>query len=225
MTVAKVPRYAVITTHNRPAELDRLVGVLTSQADYVVIVDNASEPPVDPQRYGPFTRVARDDEQPPNLYRLWNVGLDMAAEHAHGTGYDEWDVALFNDDADVPAGWYDTVATALRSGPYAAASTASHAPVDVPLVKITPDGELARRMCPWAFVTRGEVGLRGDESFRWWWGDTDFEWRCRQLSGVIIVPGPRVGNTLANSTTHGELAVQAGRDGETFRQKWGFRPW
>lgn len=220
-----IPRYAVITTHNRPEELGRLVNQLLPQLDYVVIVDNASEPAVDPLRYGPYVLVIRDMEQPPNLYRLWNVGLIAVSMHAHDAHYAEWNVAVFNDDADVPPGWYDVVAEALRSGPYLAASTASHQAVHEKRVMTQRGGSLTQRMCPWAFVTRGEAELRGDEDFRWWYGDTDFEWRCREGGGVIMVPGPTVNNTLANSTTVGELAVQAGRDGETFKRKWGHLPW
>jgi hypothetical protein len=80
-------------------------------------------------------------------------------------------------------------------------------------------------MCPWAFVVRGELGLRADEKMRWWWGDTDFEWQAIQAGGVLMLPGYTALNTLANSTTHGVLAEQAGRDGETFALKWGGRPW
>lgn len=214
----------MITTHNRPTELHRLVTSITPQVDYVMIIDNASEPPVDFSRYYEHTLVIRDEEQPPNLYRLWNIGLDAVAMHA-SPNCAEWDVALLNDDADVPAGWYDTVAEALRSGVFAAASTASHSPISALSVSTQPGGALFDRMCPWAFITRGESNLRADETFRWWYGDTDYEWRCRQNGGVIRVPGPTVANTLANSTTHGELAEQAGRDGLYFAQKWGYRPW
>lgn len=220
-----MPRYAVITTHNRPRELSHVVGRLLPQVDYAVVIDNASEPAVNPAAFGPYVLVIRDEQQPPNLYRLWNVGLTAVALHARDARTPEWDVGLFNDDADVPHGWYDVAARALRSGPYAAASTGSHRPVDAPRVATEPGGALYDRMCPWAFVMRGELELRADESFGWWYGDTDLEWQLRKLGGVISVPGPLVGNTLANSTTHGALAEQAGRDGETFARKWGFRPW
>lgn len=220
-----IPRYAVITTHNRPAELDRIVAQLLPQVDYTVLIDNASDPPVSSIAYGPYTLVIHDDEQPPNLYRLWNVGLRAAALHATDNRYAFWDVGIFNDDADVPLGWYDVVTTALRSGSYAAASTASHRELHTPRVMTETGGALYDRMCPWAFVTRGELELIADDTFRWWYGDTDFEWRCRQAGGVIMTPGPTVANTLANSTTHGELAEQAGRDGVYFAEKWGYRPW
>jgi hypothetical protein len=226
VTLRLVPRYAIITTHNRPRELWQITSSLVTQVDRTVIIDNASNPPVDPLAFGAHTLVISDAEQPPNLYRLWNVGLTAVALNAADNGHDKWDVGIFNDDADVPLGWYDVVAAALRSGDYSAASTASHSPIDRPIVRMTPDGDLMRRMCPWAFVVQGELGLRADETFRWWYGDTDFEWQCQRLSaGVVMVPGPHVHNTLANSTTVGALAEQAGRDAETFKQKWGHLPW
>lgn len=223
MTAFSVPRYAVITTHNRLEHLDALVGALYPQVDYITIVDNASDPPVSPTRYDLYTNVIRDDEQPPNLYRLWNLGLEVVREHAEALG--EWDVAIFNDDVTLDGNWFTNVATALRSGPYAVASTSAHGTISQPRVMTQPGGGIWERMCPWAFVTRGELGLRADEDYRWWFGDTHFEWVARQSGGVIIVPGPIPGNTCANSTTVGALAEQAGRDGETFARKWGSRPW
>jgi hypothetical protein len=80
-------------------------------------------------------------------------------------------------------------------------------------------------MCPWAFILRGEVGLRADEKFGWWWGDTDLDWQACAAGGVLLLPGPVPANTLANSTTVGALAEQAGRDGQYFTAKWGRRPW
>lgn len=217
-------------------QLRELLVSLAEQADGVVVIDNASDEPVTLDTIGcdvvnRWTQVCvvNDPEQPPNLYRLWNVGLDVVREWC--APHDAWDVGIFNDDAVVPHRWWNAVSDALRSGPYAAASSDPYGRLgggvagSGALIKTTPDGDLMTRMCPWAFVTRGELGLRADEHFRWWWGDTDFDWRCRQSGGVVIVSGYLVSNSLANSTTVGVLAEQAGRDGETFAVKWGRRPW
>lgn len=228
-------RYAVIPTHNRPAELQRLVGQLRSQVDVIVIIDNASDPPVWTSTI--FTddmparlhtgRVIRDEMQPPELYRMWNVAFDAVAAHAIAYEQTEWDVAVLNDDSSVPEGWFDVVSHALRSHPTAAAaSTPTHAMLRQPWFSVSPgEGGLMYRMCPWAWVVRGELALRADETMKWWWGDTDFDWKCRQSGGVLIVPGPIVVNTLANSTTHGELMEQAVRDRHAFAAKWGGNPW
>src|SRR5688572_21574314 len=116
----RVARYALVPTHNRPVELRRLVISLVNQCDAVVIIDNASDPLVDLDADDELARcplplhVIRDDEQPPNLSRLWNVGLDYIFRQLRGGDpSDPWDVAVLNDDTELPLGWFDYVATGL----------------------------------------------------------------------------------------------------------------
>lgn len=211
-------------------ELDRLVRLLNEQVDALVIVDNVSNPPVlrrDVQRVADEcdVQVVTYYPHPPNLYEMWNVGFLEADEWAARAGQSHYDVAVLNDDATVPLGWFDAVAHALRRTGAAAASSDVLGSRQYPELHTAPGGSITERMCPWAFVVRGELKLRADESFGWWWGDTDFEWRCRQSGGVIVVPGFTCANTLANSTTVGPLAEQAGRDRETFARRWGACPW
>jgi len=238
-----LPRVAVVPTHNRPVELARLLDAIAPQCHAVFVIDNASTPPVelperwpaqgreDPAAPGTFLLgvrvfVIRDEEQPPNLSRLWNVGLNAAREYVRGGDYAGHDVAVFNDDADVPAGWWNVVSGALRGHPTAAvACTPAYARIPGPVLKTEPDSDLWSRMTPWAFVARGELDQRADERLRWWWGDTSWDFTARKLGGVLTVPGPIVANTGANSSTVGALAEQAGRDRETFREVWGFNPW
>jgi len=221
-----VPRAAVVTTYQRPVELARLVASLADQVDHLVVVDNDSRPPAEVDWHGGGTlTVTTYAERPPNLYRMWNVGLETIDALARDNGWEAWDVGLFNDDADVPPGWFDRVSLELRRAGVAACSTDPCGAISMPLLKREPDRDLRTRLCPWAFVVRGEVGMRADEEFGWWWGDTDVDWWCRTHGGVLVLPGDVVPNTLANSTTVGELAEQAGRDAEYFTRKWGFRPW
>lgn len=233
----RATRYALIPTHNRPTELARLVRQLDGQADTIIIIDNASDPAVGEVELRASVEhahvaIIRDDEQPPNLYRLWNVGF-KAIEAWHNVysrqaDLGQWDVAVFNDDTSIPEGWYDYVAAPLvhRSTAVAVSCTDPYGILTAPLLKTqSGDGNINIRMCPWAFVVRGELGLRADESFGWWWGDTDFDWQACRAGGVLLLPGYTTQNTLANSTTHGALAEQAGRDAVTFQHKWGFRPW
>lgn len=220
-----VPRYALITTHNRPDELARLVQCLQGQTDYITIVDNASDPPVDEKIFDEFTHVLRDEQQPPNLYKLWNKGLTDIKRHCHFTSTNAWDVAVFNDDTIIPQGWWDAVSEVMRLGTYAAASGDTLGVVREVTALTLPDGNITHRMCPWAFMMRGELGIRADERYGWWWGDTDLDWQLRQRGGLALVPGMLTQNTLANSTTVGALAAQAGRDGESFALKWGACPW
>lgn len=229
-----VSRYAIIPTHNR---LDRLVALLKSledQCEIAVVIDNASDEPISDvylrQQTSVHTITVRDEEQPPNLYRLWNLGFDLIEPSARVL-CETWDVAVLNDDVELPAGWYDYVAEGLRRGlpghniHPAVACTDPYGSTTYPIFKTVRDGNIMTRMCPWAFVVRGELGLRADESMRWWWGDTDFDWQACAAGGVLLLPGMTTKNALANSTTVGALAEQAGRDAETFAAKWGQRPW
>lgn len=224
-----VPRYAVIPTHNRFDHLVELLSQLGTSCDDVIIIDNASDPPVDLQRLlveslaRPTIHIIRDGEQPPNLARLWNRAFEWIESRECES--DAWDVAVLNDDAKLPPGWYDYVAKALREYDVVAASADAYGHVKTPLVRRQPDNDLMTRMCPWAFVFRGELCPRADENLRWWWQDTDLEWRFRLAGGTVIMPGYVVKNVGANSSTHGELAEQAGRDRRTFAAKWGYNPW
>lgn len=221
-------RAAIIPTHNRPQMLNALIGTIIDDVDLIVIVDNASSPPFscNKKRATCNIIVIYDNEQPPNLSRLWNIGLNTVTSYMNARNIDAYDVAIFNDDTELPAQWFNTVSHYLRThNTAAAASTASYSSVPRIIEKMRPDNDLMHRMCPWAFIVRGELGIRADESLRWWWGDTDFDWTCRSRGGVIIVPGEPPRNLAANSTTVGPLLEQAGRDGEVFTHKWGWRPW
>lgn len=225
-------RYAVIPTHNRPEHLGRLVGKLAVSCDYIVVMDNASDPPVEPTRLlehalptQPVIHVIRDEEQPPNLARLWNVALSTIHTQETKKGSTSWDVAILNDDAELPAGWYEHMAAMLRSHDVLAVSGDAYGHVRQPILRRDKHSDLMTRMCPWAFVIRGECGVEADEDLRWWWQDTDIEWRLALAGGVLIVPGYVTKNVGANSSTHGVLAEQAAKDRATFAAKWGYNPW
>jgi hypothetical protein len=241
-----IPRVAVVATHNRPAELARLLDAITPQCNKVFIIDNASTPPVcypggrlwgvgmdDPHCPGAslITRVEviRDEEQPPNLSRLWNVGLDAAREYVRGGDYVGHDVAVLNDDAVPPPGWWDAVSGAMRlHGADAACAdpfdrlppgTSWELHADAPMAVTT-------RLAGWAMLLRGEwEGARFDERLRWWYQDDLISLRAREAGGLVHVGGFPVPNTGANTSTVGVLAEQAGRDRATFVEITGRQPW
>ena len=220
-----VPRYAIIPTHNRPERLLSLVASLGPQCDTIVVLDNASNPPVEwkqLQAAAPDAEVlvVRDEEQPPNLSRFWNVMFDQCETYARNGSSERWDVAVLNDDSIVPAGWYDACAYALRDHPTAVIAHTGDRRIAKPDLLTEFPFERSRRMAPHAFVVRGEVGLRADERLRWWWGDDDLARQAILAGGVLGVPGPVCVNAEAVSTTVGALAMQAAKDRETFEKKW-----
>lgn len=234
-----IPRIAVVSTHNRPAELRRLIDAIAPQCDYIVIIDNASDPPVPKfgihewpagrsgKDHSCWIKVVHDAEQPPNLSRLWNVGMDMV--HGLFRDVEEYDVAVLNDDAIPPPGWWDAVSAEMRvTGAVAASSDPFDAfppgyrqyfgPGAVPSV--------TNRLTGWAFILRGEwEGARFDERLRWWYGDDEISLRAREAGGLVHVGGFPVPNTGANASTVGVLAEQAGRDRAMFVAITGRQPW
>lgn len=211
-------RIAVIPTHNRPAELQRCVDAIRPQVDHIVVIDNASDPVVAVED----VHVVHDDEQPPNLSRLWNRGLKYAQYYAQGAP--TWDVAILNDDAIPWPGWFEYVSSHMRQTTAVAAcvSQFTHGPA---FYDSSAPFTIATRVTGWAFILRGEAGLRFDERFRWWCGDDDISAQARHNGGLLILPGQWVENTLANTTTTGVLAEQSARDMQAFVDKWGCRPW
>lgn len=225
-------RLAVIATHNRPAELARAIEALAPQCHLIIVIDNASDPPANPMVSGSIIHMVRDGEQPPNLSRLWNLGLSEAERIAEKWDLlDEsgaYDVAIVNDDAIVPPGWFDAVAGAMRKAGAAAGSSEpfdEHPPGYIFVHGPGPAPGVHNRLTGWAFVLRGEAGLRFDERFRWWCGDDDMSMQVRRAGGLVHVGGYQVPNTGANSSTVGVLAEQAAKDMQTFVDKWGVRPW
>lgn len=224
----KVPRYAVIPTRNRLDHLLSLLRSLRGQVDLIYVIDNASDKPLSSlwlrTQVDVRTIVKRDDTQPPHLYKMWNDAFKVIYMSAKIMQEKHFDVAVFNDDTILPEGWYDYVSSNLRESDAAIACSTGRNN-HLPMLKTQRDNNIHTRMTPHAFVMRGELGMLADESMRWWWGDTDLDWQACALGGVLHLPGYPTQNALANSTTVGALAEQAGRDGQTFAAKWGTRPW
>ncbi|RPJ20627.1 MAG: glycosyltransferase [Planctomycetaceae bacterium] len=217
-------RFALIPTRNRHQELIDVVHDIWRQVDRVYIIDNGSEPPVYFVKWPDESRIViiRDSEQPPNLSRLWNLGLDQIAMVADS----EHKVAVLNDDARVPAGWFDAVAEAMDStGAAAGCSSPWDGRLTQEILKTQPDTDIMNRMFGPAFIVRGESMLRADERLKWWWNDTDLDWKARSVGGMVVIPTHAVTNLYPNASTVGVNAEQAGRDRETFREAWGWNPW
>ncbi len=229
--------YAVIPTHNRPGDLAALLASIPESV-YVLVVDNASEPPLSGlaglrgpeflQFLGRRIQVHRDEEQPPNLSRLWNIGLDWAAElHQFCCGNnDHYAVAVLNDDVVLPPNFFDVMSRAFEvwTADIAFPGATFRANVDG-----GPVG-LADRMTGFCFVVRGSSGIRADEQLRWWCGDDDIEQQALQHARgtvrVLFPPGAIVHHHPDQSTAANPvLQEQTRQDMATFVEKWGFRPW
>jgi hypothetical protein len=179
----------------------------------VLVIDNASTPLVsitalmaarnrrrlDGQRGGVIW-LWQDEEQPPNLYRMWNAGFAAAAARELNAGRTEWDIAVLNDDAVVPAGWMALVADAMRAGSAAAACSAAN--VRQPLL----------RPIPTVTSVNGRTGRPLSCAARWPQKPGDPLWAEERAGGSVTLtstgrpdarwhpdqPGPHVPNTNEN---------------------------
>lgn len=238
---------AVILAHNRPAELAKCVDAISHQVGGIVIVDDHSTPPVhaDPAWTvggGAWVRVTvpdRDGELP-NLAANVNHGIRLAISVPPR---EPRDIAVLCDDAIAPHGWVDAVtATMDATGATLGCSGLSHHSGVTPpyVLKTAPDADIYQRLVGWAYILRRhghgvwldddlrcDRGMWLDEDLRWWFQDTDLDWRCRRLGGMVRISGYPVSNLDENGYTNArpDLAEQAGRDREAFRLKWGWAPW
>jgi hypothetical protein len=136
-------------------------------------------------------------------------------------------VAVLNDDAVPPPGWWDALSAELRTTGAVAASSDPFGAFppgyrqwygpDAPMSTVT-------RLTGWAMLLRGEwEGARFDERLRWWYADDLISLQAREAGGLVHVGGYPVPNTGANTSTTGVLAEQAGRD--MFVEITGRQPW
>jgi len=226
--------FAVVVTHNRQQLLRECVAAIGPQVDTVIVIDNASDPPVriadilfpeGPQR-GHGTVLVSAADQPVNLPRLWNRGIGIA-EKLFLTTEDPWHIAVLCDDAIVPPGWFDAVVKAMADTGASVGCSSPWGHDMPPTLKTAPDSDLMGRMTGWAWVLDPRTAVRPDPAMAFWWCDTDIDWQARHGGGMVMIGGYPVENRLPNDhLTHiPGLAEQSGRDGEAFVAKWGLRPW
>lgn len=167
--------------------------------------------------------LIEDFREPKNISRWWNLGLEMAENWNRGLSdpSEEFVVAILNDDVIVRPGFVQQLGRAIiRHDVVAASANVWGFGLDRVFC-----GESPRVMAGFAFALRGKTGLRADEDFVWWGGDTDLDVRAQRNGGLVVVAEATVQHLYPNSTTVGELAEQAGRDRETFKRKHGFYAW
>jgi hypothetical protein len=229
-------RLAVVTTRDRPGDYADCVDAISPQVDAVIPVvhtPSGYSPPqyvldivqgfdiFEPQDrdysrpgfYAPDVVVMDAPylagygiyaEDPPNISRMWNLGLEMAKDYSRRAGL-PYDVAILNDDAVVPSDWFARVTAEMRKTGAAAGCVRR---VDDP------------RMSGFAFVLNGDLDLRADEQFQWWYGDDDLQRQAEAAGGVAFAAGEGVEHRCPNSTTVGVLREVADQDRARYYEKW-----
>lgn len=220
-----VPTFAVIPTKNRPGYLTDCITALDGQVHSVLVVDNGSAPPVLPLLgLSADMWIIPHAEYPPNISRLWNLGIDQAASVAEAKGWDVWNVLVVNDDTVAPPHLVETLSAAMRAEG-AACAYPDQFGVGHRLLHTQARPVLtAERICGYTFMLRGETSIRADEDLAWWFGDDDLDWRARQAGGSLLVPGVRVEHRAPDVQTRADpvLSEQTNLDHKTWIAKWGY---
>lgn len=225
--MSELYRAAVIPTRNRHDMVADCINSVVDQVDHITVIDNLSNPRIDPEPWHGKVQVVWAPMDPPNISAFWNVGLANSELNAYRAGAPRWDVAVLNSDVVVPSGWIDTLSTAMRSTTAVLAYPDQHGGREQILHTKAEPIDLRQRITGYAYMLRGETGLRLDESMAWWASDDDIDWVAREQGGALLVPGLAVEHRCPNGSMYErpELQAQAGRDMETFRNKWGRTPW
>jgi len=216
-------RAAVIPTRDRHDMLDDCINSVIDQVDRVIVLDNLSQPPIDPEPWHGKVGVVSLPIDPPNISTLWNVGIALADANSPT---EAWDIAVLNSDVVVPPGWIETLSTAMRSTTAVLAYPDQFGGQQQILHTKAAPVDMRTRITGYAYMLRGEAGLRLDESMAWWFSDDSLDWEAREKGGALLVPGLAVAHRAPNISTNErpELAAQTAIDRQTFLAKWGRLP-
>jgi hypothetical protein len=234
-----IPRAAVIPTNGREC-VNQCLDAILPQVDFVVLVENGEPVPARDRVYKfwvpPDTGI--------NISAWWSYGLDevrwrvnpVRMRSGPETGGEStltrflrverrrWDVAVLNDDAIVPEGWFDAVAIKMREMKAAAASSCAHTAMPILYTKPGPV-DLFRRMNGFAFILRGELDIRPEKRLTWYCSDDHMDWLARGLGGVVVVPGFPINHLYPNGQVTEQIQRQIAEDMQEFVNIWGQRPW
>ena len=207
-----LPTFAVVASKDRRAMLTRLVGQLAPQC-LLSVYDNGYQPPFE----------GAQEAHGWQLHRMWNDGLDRAAQNAEGP----YNVLIVNDDVEVAPDTVALLAGALR----AAADNVLAFPSDrVPpgtWAEVEAGADLAgQTMTGWCFMLRGELGYQFDEQFEWWYGDSDLERTVRAAGGKVVAVGAHAKHLdpMRSTLSNPDRLEQARGDEKRFAEKWGLDP-
>jgi len=213
-TGTAVPTYVVVASKDRGEMLANLRAHLAVQAAGLFVFDNGYDTPP----------VGSIEAHGWPLHRMWNTGLDMAEKAAEGGPYN---VLVINDDVEVPAGFCAQLAAGLRSDDdnwIAYPNWRNHSLRPGETLATSTDAKSGQTMSGWAFMLRGETGLRFDERYQWWYGDTDLERRVRAAGKHTVCVGgchARHLDPLRSTVEDPARVAQVEADEKLFSEVWG----
>jgi len=213
----QAPTYVVVASKSRRGMLTRLLEQLKPQVAGCFVYDNGYTPPL------------RDSIEAHGwpLHRMWNDGLAQAEKAAGGKPHN---VLIINDDVEVEGHCAALLDGALRASDDHWVAYPNWHGADIPLGAAveTSNPEMAgQTMSGWCFMLRGETGLRFDEQFEWWYGDSDLQRKVEQGGGKVVCVGGCHAihhDPLRSTVDDPDRLAQARADEARFAAKWGIDP-
>lgn len=211
--VPALPTYAVVASKDRPEMLATLRAQLAGQVEKVFVFDNGYD-------------VAPEGSERTHgwpLHRMWNLGLDWAAKTAGGPH----NVLIVNDDVEVPNEFCAQLEAGLRSHDDHWIAYPNWRELEIAsgeAARTESAGLAGQTMSGWAFMVRGEAGLRLDERFSWWYGDADLERQVKTAGKFTVCVGgcfARHLDPLRSTLEDPERLALAEADELAFAEKWG----
>jgi hypothetical protein len=163
-------RFAVIPTHDRPEKYAKAVAAIRTQVDQLITI--AHRPGGVGCDYATGIVVPYFAEVP-NISDMWNLGLDRAAEFVDGAPHA---VAVLNDDAEVPKGWFDRVhGFMVEEGAHLGSGGRN----------VREPTKLAGH----AFIIDQPSAIRPDPRWAWWYSDDILEEQAiaAETGGGLVV--------------------------------------
>lgn len=214
--------FAVIVTAGERECLKDCLEAVRPQVDHIILIINRSGlDAVGGSATCPPDDIIYESLKPPNLSRMWNLGLDRAKQVAIRADADNWYVAILNDDAIVSPSWFMECKVAMERH-RAVASSAG--PINLVYTEAGPV-PVHLRMQGWAFMLRGPSDIRADERMQWWYADDDLAWRAAEAGGMAMTNAAFATNLFPNGSFTPELHDRAARDRKVFVENWGQAPW
>ena len=165
------------------------------------------------------------DDSDAALTEKWNDGMDKAAAAAGGAPHN---VAILNNDLEVPPGFLEKLAAGLRQHRDHWIAYPNHHGADIPdgvAVPTRSESMAGQTLSGWAFMVRGESGLRFDPQFRWWYSDADIQKQVEAAGKhVVCVGGVNAKHLEPTLSTRGDLLELARADERRFAKKWKLDP-
>jgi len=163
-------------------------------------------------------------DRPGMLFGEWmNLGLGWIAALA---GDDPYEVACLSSDVQGCDGFaLASMRTELRERGLGMVGPDLHGRVAAGDVLVNYGGgrrDVFNRVPGPCFMVAGELGIRFDPQFRWWYSDCDFE--AQHLAhGVGLIGG--LGISHADNPPSEQSQAHAVVDRQRYVDKWGWQPW